>query len=206
MNPLASEPEATAGATPGSFTLGHRRSLDGIRGLAIILVVLSHAAPRALGGGFVGVDLFFVLSGFLISSLLLEENGEAGRVSLKAFYARRALRLLPALGVMLLSTVVLSSIVEPPWKAAEFRTSVVMTLCYVANWYSVAREYPSPDLAHTWSLSVEEQFDIVWPVLLILMLRLNATKSARIGMVTAAILAVAAYRAFLWTTSGSWVR
>src|SRR5262247_1092311 len=104
------------------FKLGHRKALDGVRGLAILLVLLHHFAMQRFGGGFVGVDLFFVLSGFLITSLLLEEWRATGTVSLGAFYARRALRLLPALVVVLLVFVLVSASTEPVKDAAAMRT------------------------------------------------------------------------------------
>ncbi len=206
MNRLPFEVDLEESAARPAFTLGHRPALDGIRGLAILLVFLSHASLQSMGGGFVGVDLFFVLSGFLITALLLEEWRDTGRISLKSFYARRAIRLLPALVLMLITVVLVSSLIEPRWKTAQFRTSGWMTLLYVANWFTVERKFPSPELAHTWSLSVEEQFYIVWPIILSLLLRSRATKAAVLGLVAASVVGVAGLRLFLWTTSGSWVR
>src|SRR4029079_6265965 len=103
--------------------------------LAILFVLLSHVQSLPFGGGFIGVDLFFVLSGFLITTLLLEEHRETGSISLKSFYARRALRLMPALVAMLIAMVVFTSVFEAPSESAKARTSALMTLFYSANWF-----------------------------------------------------------------------
>jgi peptidoglycan/LPS O-acetylase OafA/YrhL len=192
------------GAEP--FKLGQRRGLDGLRGFAIVLVILSHIPKFGLGGGFIGVDVFFVLSGFLITTLLLEEWRETGGISLGAFYARRALRLLPALILMLLAVVVVSAWTEPRPAAGEMRMSALMTLLYSANWFLAYRAYPRLELSPTWSLSVEEQYYIVWPVLLVLLLRMKWSKRAIAAFVIAAILASVGTRAWLWSTTGSFER
>jgi peptidoglycan/LPS O-acetylase OafA/YrhL len=186
------------------FKLGQRRSLDGVRGLAILFVLLSHVQSLPLGGGFIGVDLFFVLSGFLITTLLLEERQETGTVSLKAFYVRRALRLLPALVAMLAAMLVLVAVFDAPGVAANARTSAVMTLLYSSNWFMAYKEFPFPGLSATWSLSVEEQFYLVWPLLLITLLKLPPR--GRVAVVAAGMLLSAALRALLWKTTGSFER
>lgn len=157
---------------PSSFRLGHRPALDGIRGLAIILVAihhLCHIVPGLLiviSGGYLGVDLFFVLSGFLITSLLVEEHAATGGVSLSRFYIRRALRLLPAVAAALVFTVVVGLVLG---FAAIGITPIrlVSVVGYFANWI---RAYEPADvwfLSHFWSLAIEEQFYLIWPVLLI---------------------------------------
>jgi peptidoglycan/LPS O-acetylase OafA/YrhL len=176
------------------FKLGHRPALDGVRGVAILLVLLSHVPTLPLQGGFIGVDLFFVLSGFLITSLLLEEWQATGTLSLGAFYARRTLRLLPALVVMLLAFVLFSEWRESRDVAAATRTSVVMTLFYSANWFLAFNRYPRAELGATWSLSVEEQFYLAWPVLLLILLRLGCSRRTMAGVVIAAMAASAATR------------
>jgi peptidoglycan/LPS O-acetylase OafA/YrhL len=188
------------------FKLGHRKALDGVRGLAIVLVLLHHFAMERFGGGFIGVDLFFVLSGFLITSLLLEEWRETGSVGLGAFYARRALRLLPALVVVLLAMVAVSAWTEAPKEAAAMRTSALMTFLYSANWFLAFGAYPRHELSPTWSLSVEEQFYIVWPLLLTGMLRMGWSRRSMTGLVLALLLASAGLRALLWKTTGSFPR
>jgi peptidoglycan/LPS O-acetylase OafA/YrhL len=132
------------------------RSLDGIRGLAIMLVVTSHAFPATYGvGGSAGVALFFVLSGFLITSLLLRENETNGRIDLKKFYGRRALRLAPALVVYLIVVAI-----------AYGWSSIWAALFYVGNYAQIAGADVGLNV-HTWSLAVEEHFYLLWPVVFV---------------------------------------
>ena len=131
-------------------------SLDGIRGLAIILVVIAHAFPETFaGGGAPGVSLFFVLSGFLITSLLLGEIETSGRIDLKKFFGRRALRLAPALIVYLSVAAI-----------AEGWSSVWPSLLYLGNYAQIAGSDVGVNV-HTWSLAVEEHFYLLWPVLFV---------------------------------------
>ena len=188
------------------FKLGHRKALDGVRGLAILMVYASHTAALPLAGGFFGVDLFFVLSGFLITSILLEEWRETLDISLKAFYARRALRLLPALVLMLAVVTAVSYAFEPPDLARRMGKSALMTFLYGANWFLAFRAYPRADLSHTWSLSVEEQFYLIWPLVLLALLKLRWSKGAMIAFLSAGILASAGLRAWLFGGFGSWER
>jgi peptidoglycan/LPS O-acetylase OafA/YrhL len=136
------------------WRLGYRPGLDGLRAIAVLLVLAGHA--RVSPGGPVGVTLFFVLSGFLITVLLLEERDRSGRIDFRAFYQRRARRLLPAL-ILFLAVVLLVTRDVP---------TVAGALFYVANWVYVfgSELYP---IGHTWSLGVEEQFYVVWPALLV---------------------------------------
>ena len=162
------------GATPLPFH--HRPGLDGTRAVAALLVVLFHCGVPFLTGGFAGVDVFFVLSGFLITSLLTREIDVRHRVNLVAFYARRVRRLLPAALLVLLVTAVLYRFLATPLDIANNRGGFVAAAVYVSNWYflSQSQDYfaqetaPSPVL-HYWSLSVEEQFYIVWPILLLIL-------------------------------------
>ena len=171
---------ATAGATdtPG-MRLGHVPVLDAIRGIAILLVLAVHADHR-LPGGILGVDLFFVLSGFLITSLLLTEWDRDGAVSLRSFYRRRALRLLPALVVMLtVVTVVAAVTVE------DFGSELVWSLYslgYVINLAALGNGgIEAESLQHMWSLSEEEQFYLVWPLVLIVLLK-TGVRSRRLAL------------------------
>src|SRR5712692_9104137 len=151
---------------------GRLRALDGLRGAAVVAVLLFHAGH--LVGGYLGVDLFFVLSGFLITGLLLGEWGRSGRVGLGGFWARRARRLLPALFVMLGGGAAYAAFVASPTQLAGIRADAVATLGYVANWRSILSGHsywtifsaPSP-LAHTWSLAIEEQFYLAWPLIVV---------------------------------------
>lgn len=188
------------------FKLGQRKSLDGLRGLAILFVLLFHIPSLPLGGGFIGVDLFFVLSGFLITTLLLEEQNETGTISLKAFYARRGLRLLPPLVAMLVSMIVLSAIYDATADAAKVRTSALITLFYSANWFLAYRAFPGLELSSCWSLSVEEQFYLVWPLLLIGLLKIKGPARLKAALLFAAMLLSATLRAGLWLRTHSFER
>lgn len=144
-------------------------ALDGIRGVAVAAVVAFHL--QYLTGGYLGVDLFFVLSGFLITSLLLSEASRTGGVALWSFWGRRARRLLPALTVMLLAVAVYAGFAADPNGLRQIRGDALATTLYVANWREIVAgtDYwamfsaPSP-LAHTWSLAIEEQFYLIWPL------------------------------------------
>ncbi|WP_344505770.1 acyltransferase family protein [Dactylosporangium maewongense] len=154
-------------------------ALDGVRAVALCAVLLVHGMPGLLPGGFLGVDLFFVLSGFLITSLLLREAETTGRISLGGFWLRRARRLLPALLLMVAFVLLTARWLLPAQDPAPLRTDAVAALTYWANWrmadrggdYFTETAAASP-LQHTWSLAIEEQFYLLWPLLLILALRL----------------------------------
>lgn len=178
------------------FRLAYRPSLDGLRGIAVLAVMAFHV--DLLRGGFLGVDVFFVLSGFLITTLLLQEWTRYGRISLGYFYARRALRLLPALLTLLVIwllfvTYYKHSIIN------ETRKAILTTLFYCSNLVSTFkwRVWLGP-LSHTWSLSIEEQFYLIWPILLITMLRLRL-KPHRILLITILCASASAVaRGVLW--------
>jgi peptidoglycan/LPS O-acetylase OafA/YrhL len=141
-----------------SWRLGYRPGLDGVRGIAILLVVAYHSgfgAREFYWMGFNGVAIFFTLSGFLITRLLLEERADSGRIALGRFYARRALRLLPGFGAMLAVTALIGLASLP---------DVLRASSYMANWWLAADVHLGP-LSHTWSLSIEEQFYLVWPAI-----------------------------------------
>jgi len=144
-------------------------------------------APFTVDGGFFGVDVFFVLSGFLITTLLVEEFQRTSRISLRSFYTRRALRLLPALGVVLVAVVVYAQIDLAGGVAHSVRIEALWTALYGLNWYFVVEHNPLLTLlhlGHAWSLSIEEQFYLVWPLLLLGLLRLRLAARA---LVTAAL-------------------
>ena len=147
-----------------------RADIEGLRGVAILLVVLYHAGVGALSGGFVGVDVFFVLSGYFITGLLVREREETGEVDLSAFYARRALRLLPAMLLVLLATLLAVMTLYAPIDRVDIASSARAVALHAGNMefargavdYFSSGEGP---LLHTWSLAVEEQFYLVWPLL-----------------------------------------
>jgi peptidoglycan/LPS O-acetylase OafA/YrhL len=163
------------GGTRGG-NLRYVRGLDGLRGVAVAGVLLFHGGH--LQGGYLGVDLFFVLSGYLITSLLLAENAATGGINLRAFWARRARRLLPALALMLLGVTAYAHFVAQSSELHQIRIDALATIAYVANWRFVFEHFsywslftaPSP-LQHTWSLAIEEQFYIVWPLIFVLVAR-----------------------------------
>ena len=148
----------------------HWPALDGVRALAVAAVVLYHARPAWLPGGFLGVDVFFVLSGFLITSLLLREHRESGGVRLRSFWLRRARRLLPALYLML-GVVLVVELLAHLGAVTQLRWDALAALGYVTNWFLLVHQqsyfvaFSAPDaLQHLWSLAVEEQFYAVWPL------------------------------------------
>jgi peptidoglycan/LPS O-acetylase OafA/YrhL len=150
--------------------------LDGLRAVAVIGVLIFHAGVTHLPGGFLGVDLFFVISGFLITWLLIAERQRHGRISLGRFYLRRARRLLPALATMVAATTVFMALFFRD-DLAEARGDIGAAAGYFSNWWYVLhhRSYfvaagRQPPLQHLWSLAVEEQFYLLWPLLLIILL------------------------------------
>ena len=162
---------------------GLRPEIQALRAAAVLLVVVSHLWPAWLPGGFIGVDVFFAISGFLITSLLLREIERTGRLSLSAFWARRARRILPAALVTLLFCAVFTIIFVPLTYWQQFLAELRASTAYVQNWqlaqtavdYFAADDGPSP-VQHFWSLSAEEQFYLVWPVLLLLAVGLTHTR------------------------------
>lgn len=151
----------------------HRRDIEGLRALAVVAVLLFHFEVPGAGGGFVGVDVFFVISGFLITSLLVTEREREGTVALGAFYARRIRRLLPISATVLAATSLVSLAWLEPTRLADLATDVRGAALFAANFVFADRgaDYLTSDLApsplqHYWSLGVEEQFYVVWPVLL----------------------------------------
>jgi peptidoglycan/LPS O-acetylase OafA/YrhL len=149
-------------------------ALDGVRAFAVAGVLAYHGGISWLPGGYFGVDTFFVLSGFLITALLLSEHQRTGRIRLGDFWARRARRLLPALFLMLITVVLVARLFLPTGTYPSLRGDMFSSAFYFANWHFIAQgaNYfaatgpPSP-LTHTWSLAVEEQFYLVWPLLVV---------------------------------------
>ncbi len=160
------------------LTPGYRPDIEGLRGLAVALVVAYHATPKRFHGGFIGVDVFFVISGYLITGLLLREIEEKGRLSFAGFYARRARRLLPASALVLLCTILACSLFLSPLQQFRLGDSGTYTALYISNFWFLhqSTDYFAPAIAtnpflHTWSLAVEEQFYLVWPAIVLLGMR-----------------------------------
>jgi peptidoglycan/LPS O-acetylase OafA/YrhL len=177
--------------------------LDGLRALAVLAVLLYHARPEWLPGGFLGVEVFFVISGFIITRALLQEWQETGRIELGAFWLRRARRLLPALFLLLAGVMAYASLFETD-VVASLRADVLAALAYVTNWhlilgdqsYFASFEKP-PMLLHLWSLAIEEQFYLVWPLLLWALLPLLRKKGTFV-LVVAGIAASAGAMAAMY--------
>lgn len=171
--PLVSEFKLGSG-TPQAlgFRLSYRPELDGLRGISILLVFVHHFYHPVLPGGFLGVDIFFVLSGFLITSLLLQEWDSKGSINLRDFYIRRALRLMPALLALVLVLGVFAAFFLSGDGALLTYQGIWLTLSYVSNWlYAFHYVSPNNPLGITWSLAIEEQFYLLWPVILRFVLR-----------------------------------
>ena len=154
------------GLTRGPAQPARRRNwpaLDGLRGIAVLAVLFFHIHAPGAANGFVGVDVFFALSGFLITYLLIQERRATGSVSLGRFYARRALRLLPALGATLLGVCLLALITGD---LDTVGPGALAALLYVANWW-IYLGGAAPLLEHTWTLAIEEHFYLVWPLLVL---------------------------------------
>ncbi|MDQ1466306.1 MAG: hypothetical protein QOH10_721, partial [Actinomycetota bacterium] len=181
------EPTDRGTATATGVHLTRVPALDGLRGIAVIAVLLFH--DGRLRGGYLGVDLFFVLSGFLITSLLLVEHRDHGRVRLARFYERRARRLLPAMGLALVGVAVYAAVWAHPAELPRIRWDGIATLFYFANWRDILTKQsywdvfraPSP-LQHTWSLSIEEQFYAIWPVIVVAVLAVRRSIAAVLGV------------------------
>ncbi|TFD66767.1 acyltransferase family protein [Cryobacterium ruanii] len=185
-----------AGATGGkSATRIFRGDIEGLRAVAVIVVILDHLLGWP-SGGFIGVDIFFVISGFLITSLLLKEHARTGRISLVDFYRRRIRRILPVSLLVLVVTVIIGYLLLPGARALSTLWDGIYSALFVANWHfaAVGTDYlqatnaVSP-LQHYWSLAVEEQFYFVWPFVLIIIFALagRRTLSARALITTVAI-------------------
>jgi peptidoglycan/LPS O-acetylase OafA/YrhL len=182
-----------AGRASGSPGLGYRPALDGLRALAVIAVFAYHAELGWARAGFLGVDVFFVLSGYLITALLLAERRREGRIDLRRFWARRARRLLPAVVVLLAAVAVAVPLLAPD-QAARIRADLVAALAYVSNWWLIVGEQSyfeaagrPPLLQHLWSLAVEEQFYLLWPPVLALAVRRRSSRRLVKPLLAAAV-------------------
>ena len=172
--------------------LGYQPALDGLRAIAVLAVVLYHDDYTWARGGFLGVDAFFVLSGFLITSLLLAEYRRRESIALVAFWGRRLRRLLPALLVVLLAVAALCASAIPIVELARVRGDAIASLLYVTNWrfivsgdsYFAVFSTPSP-VMHLWSLAIEEQFYLVWPIVVFACLR--AARGSRRVLLTVTV-------------------
>jgi peptidoglycan/LPS O-acetylase OafA/YrhL len=178
FNPSSNEGQPGAGRYIPGF--------DGIRGVSILLVLFFHGQLAAFANGHIGVDIFFVLSGYLITSILLREYARNQSISLAAFYRRRSLRLFPALTLMSMLFLVTASLLLPDFRARLRET--FEALFYVTNWSRAFAFNHSIYLGHTWSLGNEELFYLFWPILIVTLLPLP--HGSRIAFATALAMAL----------------
>ncbi|MDX6622093.1 MAG: hypothetical protein QOE75_25 [Solirubrobacterales bacterium] len=182
---------------PADSRFPYLPGIDALRALAVLAVFFYHAGVDWMPGGFLGVDLFFVISGYLITSLLLREFRRGGHVRLGRFWLRRARRLLPAVGVMIAVTMVVGAIVDPD-RVDQMRGDAIASLAYVANWHFVYADvsyfdqFQRPSLfTHLWSLAVEEQFYLFWPLLFAAGMKLFGRTRLLLGVAAGALASVA---------------
>jgi peptidoglycan/LPS O-acetylase OafA/YrhL len=171
--------------------------IDALRALAVLAVFFYHSSVGWMPGGFLGVDVFFVISGYLITSLLLREFRRGGHVRLGRFWLRRARRLLPAVGVLIAVTMIAAAILEPD-RIDQLRGDAIASLAYFANWHfilghqSYFEQFQRPSLlTHLWSLSVEEQFYLFWPLAFAAGMKLFGRGRLLLGVVAGALASVA---------------
>ena len=200
--------------TNPSPRLGHLPGLDGLRGVAIAAVLIFHLEWAWLPGGFFGVDVFFVLSGFLITTLLLEEHFQSGLISLRSFFFRRMIRLYPALlGLVAFSTLYTLVLHRETGlsRAASIASSV---LFYYANWMTLADTNAwFGGMPHTWSLAIEAQFYVLWALIITGLTRRYSSPEKRslllkilTGIALGIVVASSAWRALLWAEGATWLR
>jgi peptidoglycan/LPS O-acetylase OafA/YrhL len=157
--------------------MGYEPSLDGLRALSVIGVLLYHAGFSWMHGGFLGVEVFFVVSGFLITSLLISEHDQLGNIDFKNFWIRRARRLLPAFFAMLIAVLIWAAFFGSERQLSDLRRDVPWALFYVGNWGQILGDVPyfgsDPLLKHVWSLAVEEQWYLLWPIAFVALVKLR---------------------------------
>ncbi len=170
------------GSRPSATGTERIAALDGVRAVALLIIMGYHFGVGWLSGGFFSLDIFYVLSGYLITGLLLGEYRRRGRIKLSAFWLRRARRLLPALAIVLVVVSLVVRFAEPAGMYPDFRMSALSALFYFSNWWQIAASSnyfnatgPIYPLTHTWSLAVEEQFYLVWPLVVLAVMHLART-------------------------------
>jgi len=178
--------------------MGYQPSLDGLRALSVAVVLLYHGGFSWMSGGFFGVEVFFVVSGFLITSLLLVEHDRTDRVAFGQFWKRRARRLFPALYAVLLAVGVWTALAGSAEQQSQFRRDAWWSIFYVNNWGQILGDVPyfagePPLLRHLWSLAVEEQWYLVWPLVFVALMRVRLPRH-----IVGSALAAAAFAVFVY--------
>ncbi|CAN5397994.1 hypothetical protein BH10ACT7_BH10ACT7_09750 [soil metagenome] len=188
------EADARVGVGAGLPSSGRRPELQALRALAVVAVVINHSWPGLAPGGYFGVDIFFVVSGFLITRQLVRERDLRGRISLPRFYLRRARRLLPAATLVLLAVAAMTFFFVPEREWRVWFGEIAASALYVQNWAVVAAGPEATAVTHFWSLSVEEQFYLFWPVIVIGGAALAGVlrRSARMVLIAVVVLIAAA--------------
>jgi peptidoglycan/LPS O-acetylase OafA/YrhL len=210
MSPTVARSRATS-APP---RLGTRPALDGLRGAAVLAVLGAHVGQFVLPGhefwplqgGFLGVDVFLVLSGFLIAALLLAEVDRSGGIRVRRFFGRRATRVLPALVVLLAAHWILTLIIGAS-AGSELRATV-LALTFTSNWeatmgFEAGAEIPL-DLTHLWTLAVEGQFYLVWPVVVLVLTRAWSSPHRLLAVIGGLVVGVAVVRAVSFAVASDW--
>jgi peptidoglycan/LPS O-acetylase OafA/YrhL len=214
MNDVRSDHAVAASRSAGHEPF-HRLDIEALRGVAVTAVVLYHADHHAVPGGFIGVDVFYVISGFLITGILFRELRDSGRVNVWRFWARRARRLVPGAALVLLCTAALSLLLLSPMDLGNAGREIVAASGYVVNWLLalksvdyLANQGQASVVLHFWSLAVEEQFYIFWPLVLIattlLAVRvMGARDLARTLLLTVIGVAIMSFAASIYLTGTS---
>lgn len=196
-------------ANPPSFpAMGYQPSLDGLRALSVAVVLLYHAGFSWMHGGFFGVEVFFVVSGFLITSLLIDEHDRNHRVAFGKFWNRRARRLFPALYAVLLFVTVWAALAGTAEQQSQLRRDTVWSIFYINNWGQILGDVPyfageAPLLRHLWSLAVEEQWYLIWPLLFVAIMRVRLPRHIVGSLVIGAAFVVFTYMFWMQTRAPS---
>ncbi|MBM3674006.1 MAG: acyltransferase [Actinobacteria bacterium] len=194
MQTTESSPEPSSGTGFGRANLTYQAALDGVRAFAVLAVLLYHGDVARVRAGFLGVDIFFVLSGFLITMLLLREYDATGCVDQRRFWTRRARRLLPALFAVVVFVCAYATFAAARSELNTIRLDGIASLLYVQNWRLIVSEQsyfaqfhlPSP-FRHMWSLAIEEQWYLIWPIVLPALLRVARGRLLRVALMTAGL-------------------
>ena len=204
-SPLAAPRSDRSTPRPADASDSYRPDIEGLRGIAVSLVVAYHAGLLGLTGGYIGVDVFFVLSGYLITGILTRQYERDGGIDMLRFYSRRVLRLLPAATLVLIATLVAEMLLLGPMERIDLSLSGVATALYSSNIFFMFRatDYfaagaESNPLLHTWSLAVEEQFYLVWPLLILIGFKIGRSRRG-MGIMLGAI-TIASFFGCIWLT------